>query len=77
MTPEMAVLIAQLLLKYGPGIAQSVASLFEKKEHTLQDWEDIFSKVKTYEQLDAESKRSVSPSASVGVVGLALAGAPA
>lgn len=59
MDPATITLIASLLLKYGPDVARGVAVLFSKKEHTLQDWEAIFNSVKSYEQLDAESKARV------------------
>jgi len=39
---ETTILIAQLLLKYGPGVAAGVAALFEKKEVTLDDWQKVF-----------------------------------
>jgi|GEM_PF-2663955 len=39
---ETTLLIAQLLLKYGPGVAAVVAALFEKKEVTLEDWQKVF-----------------------------------
>jgi hypothetical protein len=56
MTLEAAMIVAQALLKYGPDIARGIASIFSKPEHTLADWEAIFSQVKTYEQMDADSK---------------------
>lgn len=61
MTPEIGLIIAQSLLKYGPGIAQEIAIIFSKPEHTIDDWLAVFDKVKSYEQLDAESKARVAP----------------
>lgn len=54
MTPEMALVIAQLLLKYGPPTALAIAELFQKKEHSLEDWQKIFGQVRTYEQIVAD-----------------------
>ena len=56
MTPEIGLLIGQALLKYGPEIATAIAGIFQKKTHTIEDWNAIFAKVKTYAELDAESK---------------------
>lgn len=39
---EAGLLIGQLLLKYGPGVARGVAGIFAKPTHTLEDWEKIF-----------------------------------
>jgi hypothetical protein len=51
MTPELGLIIAQTLLRYGPAIALDIATLFSKKEHSLDDWKAIFEKVKTYDQI--------------------------
>ena len=49
MTPA-ALLIAEALLKYGPGAARALATLFSKPEPTLADWEVVFKVTeKTYE----------------------------
>ncbi len=56
MTPEMGILIARALLTYGPTIAAGIAKIFEKKEHTAADWEQIFKDVKTSEVLIAEAR---------------------
>lgn len=51
MTPDQIFLIAQLLLKYGPPLAQAVAELFGKKDVTADDWKPIFALAATpYDQ---------------------------
>jgi len=35
-------LIAEALLKYGPGLARGLADLFSKPAPTLEDWEKVF-----------------------------------
>lgn len=42
MNQETAILIAGLLLKYGPELARRVADIFAKKDITLTDWEAVF-----------------------------------
>ena len=37
-------LIVLALLKFGPGFARELITLFEKKEITRQDWETLFNK---------------------------------
>ena len=37
-----ALLIAEALLKYGPGLARGLAELFAKPAPTLEDWEKVF-----------------------------------
>lgn len=37
-----ALLIIELLLRYGPALAREVAALFGKKEITLDDWNRVF-----------------------------------
>lgn len=49
MTPEMMILVAQILLKYGPVVAEELAVLFHAPDPTLADWQALFAKVKTYE----------------------------
>lgn len=49
MPPQLILLTAQLLLKYGPTVAQDFVILFHKDAPTLDDWKALFAKVKTYE----------------------------
>lgn len=42
MNQETALIIAGLLLKYGPELARKITLLFAKKDITLADWEDVF-----------------------------------
>lgn len=42
MDPATISLIAGILLKYGPGVAQSVVELFHKPEVTREDWMAVF-----------------------------------
>ncbi len=42
MTPELAIIIAQLLLKYGPAVAQSIVEIFHKEAITKEDWDRVF-----------------------------------
>ncbi len=48
--PEIAVLIATALIKYGPEVAQGIATILHKNDPTLADWEAVFAKVKTYDE---------------------------
>lgn len=49
MNPQLMLLAGQILLKYGPVVAQELVALFHKTEPTLDDWNALFDKVKTYE----------------------------
>ena len=52
-----SLLIAELLLKYGPGVARGVAGIFQKTAPTLADWELVFGLAeKSYEAYVAEAK---------------------
>ena len=42
MTPDIAILIGQALIKYGPSLARELMLLFSKKEITNEDWNKIF-----------------------------------
>lgn len=42
MNQQTALIIAGLLLKYGPELARRVAALFAKQEISLADWEAVF-----------------------------------
>ena len=47
---EVAILIAQALLKYGPVLARELVLLFSKETFTLEDWETVFKvSTKSYE----------------------------
>ena len=51
MNAEMALLIAQLLLKYGPDVARGVSDIFKKDAPTAEDWEKVFKMAeKSYEE---------------------------
>ena len=39
---ETAIIIAQVLIKYGPEVARQLARLFGQKEITLEEWEKVF-----------------------------------
>ena len=60
MDQATGMLILQAALKWGPVIALEIAKLFQKPTHTLEDWIAIFEQVKTYDQMDAESKARVA-----------------
>ncbi len=49
MTPDVAILIVQALLKYGPGLAQQVSAIFQKQSPTFSDFDALFESVRTYE----------------------------
>jgi hypothetical protein len=42
MDPALALLLAELLLKYGPGVARSIASIVVTDKPTLEQWEAAF-----------------------------------
>ncbi len=50
MTVEIAVLIAQALIKYGPGLASQLSAIFQKADPTFADFDALFAQVKTYEE---------------------------
>jgi hypothetical protein len=49
MSPQLILVVAQLLLKYGVDAARSFVLLFQKGDPTIEDWNALFDKVKTYE----------------------------
>lgn len=50
MEAQLALIIAEALVKYGPTVARAIAEIFEKKTPTLQDWEKVFALAeKSYE----------------------------
>lgn len=42
MNASMVAIVAELLLKYGPGVAMGIVELFHAKEPTLEDWRKVF-----------------------------------
>jgi len=50
MSPELILVVAQLLLKYGPELAQGFVSILHKTDPTLDDWAAVFAHAKTYDQ---------------------------
>jgi len=42
MTPDQIIIIAQILLKYGPATAQAIVELFRKPSPTAADWDAVF-----------------------------------
>lgn len=55
---EIAILVIQVLLKYGPDAAQSVQRMFAAgKEPTQAEWDALFSKaLKPYDQYIKEAQ---------------------
>lgn len=50
MTKEIAILIIQALLKYGPAAARSIRDILSKDQPTPEDWERVFASVdKSYD----------------------------
>jgi hypothetical protein len=50
MTPQLAALIIQVLLKYGPSVAQAITEILHKQDPTLEDWNKVFAlSRKTYD----------------------------
>lgn len=49
MTPEIAFLILQYGLKYGPDVAIAISQLFQKKDIKHDDIVAVFSNLKPYE----------------------------
>lgn len=53
-TLEIALLIGQALMKYGPDVARQIQLLFTKTNPTAADWEAVFAlSEKTYDQFVA------------------------
>lgn len=44
---DQSLVIAQLLLKYGPDVANNVAAIFGKESVTAADWEAVFARART------------------------------
>ncbi len=42
METQLAILIAQALIKYGPTVARELTLLFKKDKPTQDDWEKVF-----------------------------------
>jgi hypothetical protein len=42
LSPDIILLIGNILLKYGPAVARAVKALFEKADPTSADWEAVF-----------------------------------
>jgi hypothetical protein len=42
LSPEIILLIGNILLKYGPAVARQIKALFEKDDPTVEDWEAVF-----------------------------------
>jgi hypothetical protein len=53
---ELGILIASLLLKFGPALAEEIAILIHKENATLEDWQAIFAKVRKLDDYVAEAK---------------------
>lgn len=49
MTPELGIIIAQLLLKYGPDLTVKIVELFKKESVSLEDWLVMLNTAKKYE----------------------------
>lgn len=48
------IIIAQLLLQYGPGLASAVANiLHDSSDPVLAQWNAVFAQVRTYDQIVA------------------------
>lgn len=47
MDQATGILIAEALLKYGPGVARGIAAIFAKETHTVEDWDKIFQLAET------------------------------
>jgi hypothetical protein len=39
---QIALLIGQALVKYGPATARAMAAIFAKPDPTVADWENVF-----------------------------------
>jgi len=50
-----AELIAGLILKFGPVLAEQIFDLFHKEDPTIADWKLLFAKLKSYEELRNEA----------------------
>lgn len=46
---DIAIIIGTALIKYGPDIAKEIATILHKDAPTLDDWNAVFAKVKTYD----------------------------
>jgi len=48
MNPAQALIIAELLVKYGPGLARAVIGIFQKEGKVeWHEWEDVFDLAET------------------------------
>jgi len=53
---ELGILIAQLLLKFGPDLAEEIVILLHKADPTLQDWQALFAKVRKLDDYVADAR---------------------
>ena len=42
MTSQQIMLIVELMLRYGPGLARAVQQIFQKQNPTQADWDAVF-----------------------------------
>lgn len=47
METQLAILIAQALIKYGPTVARELTLLFKKDKPTAEDWDRVFTLAET------------------------------
>lgn len=62
MSPAMIEVVAGLLLKYGPDVAQAIVKLFSQTTVSASDWDAIFALVRTKEQIykDAQDRAAAT-----------------
>lgn len=44
MNPQLVILIAEALIKYGPDVARGLRDIFAKDVVTNEDWDAVFAK---------------------------------
>lgn len=44
MNPQLVILIAEALIKYGPDVARGLRDIFSKDVITNEDWDAVFAK---------------------------------
>ena len=42
MNPALIELLIQVLIKYGPAVAQGLSEILHKKDPTREDWNEVF-----------------------------------
>ncbi len=63
MSEAAAIIILQLVLKYGPEIGLAIATIFAKQTFTIEEWTALFAQIRSYDQIMADAVKRATPPA--------------